>query len=119
MEIKQENSNIMATFMPKDGYLFKRSCVSLSIVANGVEYPIKLTHESKAFSDFHFHKKEELIQTTFIFYVCTPAGVWYNFSTLENLFQFLGLIYDKMVISEDMLLELKEQSKFSQNELGA
>lgn len=56
MEIKQADANIMATFMPKDGYLFKRSCVSMSLVANGVEYPIKLTHESKAFSDFNFHK---------------------------------------------------------------
>lgn len=118
MEIKQEISNIMATFMPKNGYLFKRSSVSMSIVANGVEYPIKLTHESKALSDFHFHRKEELIQTTFIFYVCTPAGVWYNFTTLESLFQFLGLIYDKIIISEDVLSELKKQSKFSQNELG-
>lgn len=117
MEIKQENANIVATFMPKDGYLFKRSCVSLSIVSNGVEYPVKLTHESKAFSDFHFHRKEELIQTTFVFYVCTPANVWYNFPTLENLFQFLGLIYNNKIISEDVLYMLKEESKFSKNEL--
>ncbi len=118
MEIKQADANIMATFMPKDGYLFKRSCVSMSLVANGVEYPIKLTHESKAFSDFHFHKNEALIKTTFIFYVCTPAGVWYNFTTLENLFQFLGLMYDQKVIGDEVLAELVAQSKFSQNELG-
>lgn len=118
MEIKQENENIVATFTPKDGYLFKRSSLSLTIVANGVDYPVKMTHESKAFSDFHFHKNESLIQTAFIFYVCTPAGVWYNFTTLENLFQFLGLTYNNKDISEDVLSELKEHSKFSKNELG-
>jgi hypothetical protein len=118
MEIKQANLSIMATFTPKDGYLFKRSCVALSIENNGVEYPIKLTHESKAFSDFHFHKKESLIQTAFVFYVCTPANVWYNFPTLEKLFQFLGLIYDEMFISNSVLEDLIESSKFSQKELG-
>lgn len=118
MEVKQANSSIMATFTQKDGYLFKRSCVSLSIDNNGVEYPIKLTHESKAFSDFYFHKKESLIQTAFVFYVCTPANVWYNFPTLEKLFQFLGLIYDEMFISESVLNELIERSKFSQSELS-
>jgi len=118
MEIKQANSDIMATFMSKDGYLFKRSSVSLSLDAHGVEYPIKLTHESKAFSDFAFHKNESLIQSTFVFYVCTPANVWYNFTALENLFQFLGLAYDEKLISSEVLTELQTHSKFSQIELG-
>lgn len=117
MEVKQVSQTIESNFSLQNGYLFKRSSLSMELSVDGHNYPVKITHESKALSDYTFHKNESLIQKSFVFYLFTKANVWYNFSSLEKMFEFVGLVYDGKSISEAILDEVRTQSNFSESEL--
>lgn len=75
----------------KHGFLIKRAILDLTIITKIEDYKIKISHESKAGSDFFYHKDFDLINKKFIFYFQNKSGVWYNFSTLESMIQFIGV----------------------------
>ena len=78
----------------KHGFLLKRATRDLTISTEFEHYKIKISHESKACSDFFYHKDFNLINKNFIFYFQNKSGVWYNFSTLESMIQFIGVIIE-------------------------
>jgi hypothetical protein len=119
MEVKIDNNEVEAKFSHKEGYRFKRACMLLVVVDNDRDYKIKISHESKAFSDFDFHKDKSLIHKNFVFYLETCSGTWYHYESLEKLFQFIGTIYKDNLISEKLLELVKESSEFTDEELAA
>jgi hypothetical protein len=82
----------------KSGYLLKRAIIDITISTKLDSYKIKISHESKALSDFFYHRDFNLINKTFIFYFQNKSGVWYNFSTLDEMIQFIGIKFESEII---------------------
>lgn len=119
MEVKVENNQIEVKFSLQSGYRFKRAFLEVVILDKEKGHPVKISHESKAFSDFDFHKDKSLIQNNFIFYLGTPSGTWYNFHSLEDLYQFIGGIYTNDKFCEELMNSVKKSSEFTDEELSS
>lgn len=100
----------------KDGVYCKQSSVHIDLNIQGREFPIKFIHERKLYSDFFFHHDFNLVKSNFIFFFKTPAGVWYNYSSLKDLFTFIGYTVDETIFS-DLFSKLKEKSKIEEHEV--
>ncbi len=117
MDSTSKNNTIEVKSSLQSGYRVKSASLKVSLNHNNNDHQIIILHESKAFSDYNFHKDISLIQHNFVFFFKTLSGTWYNFPTIEDMFQFIGIPYHDNLISCNVINDVKLASEFSEDEL--
>jgi len=112
-EFHQVNSRVSKSL----GIFCKHSSVDLEITIQDRSFPIKLTLERKAYSDYFYHQDSSLLKSEYIFYLKTLSGTWYPFSTLNALFTFIGYQIKEELFSK-ILLDLELSSEFKLEEFA-